>query len=76
MRRSAGEAAGAGRLRGGSALKLLAWRVAVLGGTLLGDRILLGMTMERFRQVAFLAILPLGVLLLIRPDDAGALVTT
>jgi len=66
MRRSAGEAAGAGRLRGGSALKLLAWRVAVLGGTLLGERILPGMTMERFRRVVSLAILLLGVLLLVR----------
>ena len=40
--------------------------VAVLGGTLLGERVLIGMTMDRFRQVVSLAILLLGVLLLVR----------
>lgn len=38
----------------------------VLGGTLLGERLLLGMTTERFRQLVSLAILALGVLLLVR----------
>lgn len=38
----------------------------VLGGTLLGERILLGMPMERFRRVVSLAILVLGVVLLVR----------
>jgi uncharacterized membrane protein YfcA len=38
----------------------------VLGGTLLGERLLLGMTPERFRRVVSVAILALGVLLLVR----------
>lgn len=38
----------------------------VLGGTLLGERVLLGMSQERFRRVVSLAILALGVLLLVR----------
>ena len=38
----------------------------VLGGTLVGERILLGMTPERFRRVVSLAILALGVFLLVR----------
>jgi uncharacterized membrane protein YfcA len=38
----------------------------VLGGTLLGERLLLGMTTERFRKVVSLAILALGVFLLVR----------
>ncbi len=38
----------------------------VLGGTLLGERILLGMTPERFRRAVSLAILALGALLLVR----------
>ena len=40
--------------------------VGVLGGTLLGERVLLGMSQERFRRVVSLAILALGVLLLVR----------
>ena len=40
--------------------------VGVLGGTLLGERVLLGITRERFRRVVSLAILALGVLLLVR----------
>jgi uncharacterized membrane protein YfcA len=40
--------------------------VGVLGGTLLGERLLLGMTAERFRQIVSLAILALGILLLVR----------
>ncbi|HEU5185382.1 MAG TPA: sulfite exporter TauE/SafE family protein [Gemmatimonadaceae bacterium] len=47
-------------------LPLLVSSVAVLGGTLLGERILLGMTMEQFRQVVSLAILLLGMLLVAR----------
>jgi len=38
----------------------------VLGGTLLGERLLLGMTPERFRRVVSFAILALGALLLVR----------
>lgn len=38
----------------------------VLGGTLLGERVLLGMSPERFRTVVSVAILALGVLLLVR----------
>lgn len=38
----------------------------VLGGTLLGERLLLGMTPERFRRVVSFAILALGTLLLVR----------
>ncbi len=38
----------------------------VLGGTLLGERVLLGMTAERFRRVVSVAILTLGALLLVR----------
>ncbi len=38
----------------------------VLGGTLLGERILLGMPPERFRRVVSIAILALGTLLLLR----------
>jgi uncharacterized membrane protein YfcA len=38
----------------------------VLGGTLLGERVLLGMSLERFRTVVSVAILALGVLLLVR----------
>ena len=38
----------------------------VLGGTLLGERVLLGMSRERFRRVVSLAVLALGVLLLVR----------
>jgi len=40
--------------------------VGVLGGTLLGERVLLGMSQEPFRRVVSLAILALGVLLLVR----------
>jgi uncharacterized membrane protein YfcA len=40
--------------------------LGVLGGTLLGERILLGMTPDRFRRVVSVAILALGGLLLIR----------
>lgn len=47
-------------------LPLLVSSVAVLGGTLVGERILLGMTMERFRQLVSLAILLLGMLLVAR----------
>jgi uncharacterized membrane protein YfcA len=38
----------------------------VLGGTLLGERVLLGMPPERFRKAVSVAILGLGVLLLVR----------
>ncbi|HJR66254.1 MAG TPA: TSUP family transporter [Gemmatimonadaceae bacterium] len=38
----------------------------VLGGTLVGERILLGMTAERFRRVVSIAILALGAMLLVR----------
>jgi uncharacterized membrane protein YfcA len=38
----------------------------VLGGTLLGERVLLGMSAERFRRVVSVAILALGALLLVR----------
>jgi uncharacterized membrane protein YfcA len=38
----------------------------VLGGTLLGERILLGMPTERFRRVVSLAVLAVGVVLLVR----------
>ena len=38
----------------------------VLGGTLVGERILLGMTAERFRRVVSVAILALGAMLLVR----------
>lgn len=38
----------------------------VLGGTLLGERLLLGMTPDRFRRVVSVAILALGALLLVR----------
>ncbi len=38
----------------------------VLGGTLVGERVLLGMTAERFRRVVSVAILALGALLLVR----------
>jgi uncharacterized membrane protein YfcA len=38
----------------------------VLGGTLLGERVLLGMSPERFRRVVSVAILALGTLLLAR----------
>jgi uncharacterized membrane protein YfcA len=38
----------------------------VLGGTVLGERILLGLSLERFRQVVSIAILALGGLLLLR----------
>jgi uncharacterized membrane protein YfcA len=57
--------------RAGSALLAL-WlplgltTAGVLGGTLIGERLLLGMTAERFRRVVSLAILALGVLLLVR----------
>lgn len=40
--------------------------LGVLGGTLLGERILLGMNPERFRRVVSIAILALGALLLVR----------
>jgi uncharacterized protein len=40
--------------------------VGVLGGTVLGERILLGMSADRFRRVVSLAILALGALLLAR----------
>lgn len=39
---------------------------AVLGGTVLGERVLLGMSPARFRRTVALAILALGVFLLIR----------
>jgi uncharacterized membrane protein YfcA len=38
----------------------------VLGGTLLGERVLLGMPPERFRKAVSVAILGLGALLLVR----------
>jgi uncharacterized membrane protein YfcA len=38
--------------------------VGVLGGTLAGERVLVGLTPARFRQVVSLAVLALGVLLL------------
>jgi uncharacterized protein len=40
--------------------------IGVLGGTLLGERILLGMTPDRFRRVVSVAILALGGLMLVR----------
>jgi uncharacterized membrane protein YfcA len=45
-------------------LPLIVASAAVLIGTLLGERILLGMSPERFRQTVSLAILALGVFLL------------
>lgn len=40
--------------------------LGVLGGTLVGERILIGMPPERFRRVVSVAILALGALLLVR----------
>lgn len=56
----------AGPALGALWVPLVVSSAGVLGGTLVGERILLGMTMERFRQVVSIAILALGLMLLLR----------
>lgn len=47
-------------------LPLAVATVGVLGGTIVGERVLLGLALTRFRQVVSLAVLALGTLLLAR----------